>query len=203
MFEEDQEINLDTSWIEEFEKNEKDYKDYYREDLQSIKVHCIYVNKNNDIGKIKEERIFMRQPNYLSSEDVLTLIKKNAIQDKVKYSLLSILKYNITLEPNNLKTFIKCKDDIKNQGDSFLTSIRKIDAISFDKTITMFQDLNDLFILFYETEYKKTDENKNINPDENRGSSLQSQSKTKKIFLRSSNTNRRTIRKQLKAVSIL
>jgi len=201
MIEEEKEINLDTSWIEEFEREEKEYKSYYREDLQSIKVHCIYVNKNNDIDKIKEERIFMRQPNYLSGDQVLTLIKKNAIQDHVKYSLLSILKYNITLEPINLKTFIKYKADIRSQGDEFLTSIKKIDSISFEKTISMFQDLNDLFILFYEAESRQEDpQNPQANTKEEKSKDL---AKTKKIYLKYSNTKRKTIRKQLKAVSIL
>jgi len=128
---EESEINLDTSWIEEFEREEKDYKAYYREDLQSIKVHCIYVNKNNDIDKIKEEKIFMNQPNFLSGDQILTLIKKNAIQDHVKYSLLSILKYNITLEPENLKTFIKNSRNSKTKKSrrkEFLTSIKNIDT---------------------------------------------------------------------------
>jgi hypothetical protein len=198
MIEEDKEINLDTSWIEEFEREEKDYKSYYREDLQSVKVHCIYVNKNNDIDKIKEERIFMQKSNYLSGEQVLTLIKKNAIQDHVKYSLLSILKYNITLEPINLKTFIKYKVDLKSQGDAFLTSIKKIDSISFEKTISMFQDLNDLFVLFYET-----DSRQEIQQKPQQSNETNEMSKTKKIFLKSLNTKRKTIRKQLKTENAL
>jgi len=200
MIEEEKEINLDTSWIEEFEREEKDYKEYYRKDLQSIKVHCIYVNKNNDIDKIKEEKIFMRQPNYLSGDQVLTLIKKNSIQDHVKYSLLSILKYNITLEPINLKTFIKYKADIRSQGDEFLTSIKKIDSISFEKTISMFQDLNDLFILFYETDSRQTDPQ---NPQASAEKEPREPCKTKKIYLKYSNAKRKTIKKQLKAVTIL
>lgn len=198
--EEEKEINLDTSWIEEFEREEKDYNEYYRKDLQSIKVHCIYVNKNNDIDKIKEERIFMRQPNYLSGDQVLTLIKKNVIQDNIKYSLLSILKYNITLEPINLKTFIKYKADIRSQGDEFLTSIKKIDSISFEKTISMFQDLNDLFILFYETDSRQTDSQ---NPQASPEKEPREPCKTKKIYLKYSNAKRKTIKKQLKAVTIL
>jgi hypothetical protein len=143
----------------------------------------------------------MRQPNYLSGDQVLTLIKKNAIQDHVKYSLLSILKYNITLEPINLKTFIKYKADIRSQGDEFLTSIKKIDSISFEKTISMFQDLNDLFILFYEAESRQEDpQNPQANTKEEKSKDL---AKTKKIYLKYSNTKRKTIRKQLKAVSIL
>jgi hypothetical protein len=200
MIEEEKEINLDTSWIEEFEREEKDYKEYYREDLQSIKVHCIYVNKNNDIDKIKEERIFMRQPNYLSGDQVLTLIKKNAIQDNVKYALLSILKYNITLEPTNLKTFIKYKTDLKGQGDIFLTSIKKIDDISFEKTISMFHDLNDLFILFYESDSRQMDPQ---NPQASAEKEPRESCKTKKIYLKYSNAKRKTIKKQLKAVTIL
>ena len=40
--------DIDFSWIDEFETMDKEYKDYYTEDLTVIKIHCIYTNKNNE-----------------------------------------------------------------------------------------------------------------------------------------------------------
>ena len=47
-----------------------------------------------------------------------------------------------------MKTFLRTKD--KNIGNTFLQPIKNIDNIKFDKTITMFHDINDIFILFTE-----------------------------------------------------
>jgi hypothetical protein len=63
----------------------------------------------------------------------------------------------------------------KSYTDEYLVSIKNIDTIKFDRTINMFQDLNDLFFIFYEKSDKK--EIKNI---------------TKKVYL---NTKNKTIRK--------
>ena len=36
-------FELDTSWIDEFEKMDNDYKSYYAEDVSFINLHCIYI----------------------------------------------------------------------------------------------------------------------------------------------------------------
>jgi hypothetical protein len=79
--------------------------------------------------------------------EVLGLLKRNSIEDNVKYSILSILRYNITLDAEDIHTFIRSGCD---SYDCFLTPIKTIDAIKFEPTIHMFQDLNDLMFLFYE-----------------------------------------------------
>jgi hypothetical protein len=73
----------------------------------------------------------------------------------------------------------------------FLTINKHIDTIFFEKTITMFQDLNNVYFIFYE----KTKDNKNRDLN----------SITKKIYLDiiSNKTNnkkyKKTIKKQYKA----
>jgi hypothetical protein len=73
----------------------------------------------------------------------------------------------------------------------FLTINKHIDTIFFEKTITMFQDLNNVYFIFYE----KTQDNKNRDLN----------SITKKIYLDiiSNKTNnkkyKKTIKKQYKA----
>jgi hypothetical protein len=49
--------NVDSSWLQEFENLDKEYKDYYTEELETIKVHCIYINKNNEIERVIEDKI--------------------------------------------------------------------------------------------------------------------------------------------------
>jgi hypothetical protein len=49
--------------------------------------------------------------------------------------------------------------------DNFLIPIKHIDEIKLEKTINMFQDLNDLIFIFFEKE--KDDNNKTINNKNN------------------------------------
>lgn len=142
--------DIDTSWITEFENLDNEYKDYYTEDLSFIKIHYIYVNKENEIVKISEQKILLKVPGMLSKEEIIGLIKHNMVCNNRKYSLLYILKYNINIEPIHLKTFIKSKEVLSNMGSKFLQSMKNIENIKFDKSISMFHDLNDLFIIFYE-----------------------------------------------------
>lgn len=169
--------NLNDEWINNFEKTDKLYQDFYKDDLYYINLKLIYVNRNNEIDKIKQESFLMSIPNYISREEILELLKRCSIDENRRYTLLSILRYNITLDADDIKKFL-----YNNNSDLHLTIIKNIDSIKFNKTISMLQDLNELIFLFYEksSEIKK----KNIN------------SCTKKILLRLN--KKKTIRKQYK-----
>ena len=134
---------LDTDWITKFEKIDNSYNIFYLDDVNSIKVKCVYINKENEIEKMKEENMMLGKPNYLSREEVMGIIKHNI---HGRYGLLSILKYNINLDPANVKSFVTTRQ----YEETFLTTIKNIDAITWDMTISMFQDLNEVIFFFYE-----------------------------------------------------
>jgi hypothetical protein len=140
--------DLDTSWLQEFEKLDNENKNYINEDLLFIKINYIYVNSKKEITNLYEEKHIFKTPNILLKEDLIGLIKRNSFVNQTKYSLLSILKYNINIEAQNLKTFFRMKNNII--GDAYLQSIKNITNIHFDKTISVFQDLNSLIIIFFE-----------------------------------------------------
>ena len=97
------------------------------------------------------------------------------------------LKYNITLDSDDIKHFITEKHTNKNKDipdNRFLTTIKNIDAITFEKSIHMFQDLNDLFFIFYE----KPNTSNKLTPN----------NVTRRIYLNSRSSHKRTIRKQYK-----
>jgi hypothetical protein len=187
----DQLEDIDASWLEEFDNLDKEYKDFYTEELSFIKLHCVYINKNNEIAKIVEEKILLKTPGYLSKEEIIGLIKHNVYCNNIKYSLLSILKFNINIDPIYLKTFLKNKNKEKEKeknimkllGNNFLQSVKNIDTIRFDKCISMFHDLNDLLIIFYD---KSASEKRHSNH-------------TKKIFI-TPNTVRKTKRNLFKDI---
>ena len=103
---------------------------------------------------------------------------------------MSILKYNITLEADDIKNFL-LTPDLASYNERFLTINKHIDTIFFEKTITMFQDLNNVYFIFYE----KTKNNKNCDLN----------SITKKIYLdiisnkKDNKRYKKTIKKQYKA----
>ena len=171
--------DLNSDWINDFEKLDNEYKNYYTEDLSFIKIHYVYINKDNNIEKLMEEKILLKNPGILQRDELLRIIKNNSFSNNIKYSLLSILKFNINLEPIHLKNFLRSKD--KNIGSSFLQSIKNIDSIRFEKSISMFHDINDIFIIFHQK----------LN------TSQKSQIYTKKIFI-NPNAKKRTKRKELK-----
>jgi hypothetical protein len=164
-------LKLNDEWIKKFEENDKLYQDFYKDDLYYINTHFVYINKTNEIEKIKQESFLMTTRNCISREELIGMVKRNSIDNSQEYSILSILKYNITLDVEDVKGFLSKS----SKYDHFLTTIKNIDAITFDKTVNMFQDLNDLIFIFY---IKPT---KNIN------------NATKKVFLTSN--HKRTVRK--------
>ena len=183
---ENEEKQLDDTWIKEFDKTDKLYQDFYKDDLYYTNLQFIYVNRSNEIEKIKQEPFLFSCPNHISRDEILGILKNNTTTDNKKYSLLSILRYNITLEPANIKSFLKNQKNIHNScsfSSSYLTIIKNIDSISFEKSISMFHDLNDLIFVFYEksTELKNTNTN-NV---------------TKRIYL-NSRIHKNTIKKRYK-----
>ena len=170
---------LDDSWIDTFEKTDKLYQDFYKDDLYYTNLQIIYINRSSEIERIKQESFLMSSPNNISREEIIRILKNNSLDSGRRYTLLTILKYNVTLDADDIKNFLQTETN-----NNFLTVIKNIDAIKFDKTINMLQDLNDLILIFYE----KSNELKSINPN----------TMTKKIYLDKINNKKRTIKKQYK-----
>ena len=176
-------MDLDTKWIEEFESVDNNYKTFYAEDILHIKFHYVYVNKENAIDKIKEETILLRAPNYISREELIGILKKNNKLSETNYTVLSILKYNIDIEPADVAYYIKNNVE-QDETYDFLKSVKNIDAIPLNHSISMFQDLNDIIIIFYEKPI-------NDKKDEHR-----QQNQTRRIYIKTIRANkRRTYRK--------
>ena len=174
---------LDTNIFSDFVNSEKLYKDYYKDDNQYTNVHYIYVNKNNEIEKIKQKYVYMSKPNYILRDEMIGLLKRNSIDNNIRYTLLSILKINITIDPSDIKHLLS-NDNLDYYKDIFFTPIKNIDTVTFEKTINMFQDLNDILIVFYE---------KNNNNLQN----VAHKNITKKIYLNTNVSRKKTLKKPI------
>jgi hypothetical protein len=176
-------LKLDDDWIKNFENVDADYKDFYKDDLYYVNLTFIYVNRENEIEKIKHESFLLSNPNHILREEILQILKKSSIEDERRYSLLALLKYNITMDPDDIQKYIALDTGIHTVERNYLSIIKNIDSISFDQTISMMHDLNDLILVFYEKSNELKE--KNVN------------SLTKKIYIRHS-SNKKTIKKQYK-----
>lgn len=184
--------NSETNWIEDFENNDKLYKDFYADDVYFTNIHYIYINKNNEIEKIKKQSFLMSQPNYILRDELLKILKSNSFENYKRYLVLSILKINVTIKPEEIKNFL-IEPYYEKYGESFINQIKNFDNIQFERTINMFQDLNDLLIIFYE----KINKNPNyINNKQSINEQSAINNVTKKINLISN--HKKTIRKQYK-----
>jgi hypothetical protein len=173
------EDKLNDDWINDFDKIDNLYQHFYKDDLYFMNLKFIYINRNNLIERIKEEPFLMSKPNFISREEILKILKDSLVNNNKQYTLLSILKYNFILDTEDIKLFLLSKQEI-----NYLTIVKNIDAITFEKTISMFQDLNELIFIFYEksNELKKKDPNNS----------------TKKVYLNSFTNCRKTIKKRYK-----
>lgn len=146
--------DLNDAWISDFEQTDQLYKDFYKENLYYINLKFIYVNRSNEIDIIKTDTFLMSKPSYITQEELSQILNKGRIVNNRLYSLLSMIKYNVTLDVDEVQRFLSLKDNNLN----FLTDIKNVGDIPFEETITMFQDLNDLVFIFYEKprELRKT-----------------------------------------------
>jgi len=169
---------LEDDWITKFNETDSIYKDFYKDDLYYVNLKFIYVNRENEIEKIKYESFLLSKPNYISREEILQILKKSSIDDERKYTLLALLKYNITMDVDDIQKYISSDEE-----RTYLSIIKNIDSVSFDKTISLMHDLNDLILIFYEKSHELKEKNTN--------------NLTKKIYLRE-NKHKKTIKKQYK-----
>lgn len=149
-----EEVELDTSWIESYEKEENYYNMFYPESNKNIKTHILYVNKLNELEKIKELKLELSQENMLKKEDFLRLIKETNKNDNKKYNLSSILVYNLTIENKELKNFLNNSDNY-----DFMTKLKYMDNYELSSTLNCLQDINNLYIILVEEEQKKNNNN--------------------------------------------
>jgi hypothetical protein len=142
-----EDLDIDTSWITEFEKVDRDYSSFYKEDVATIQLQFVYINKNNEVETTKQDTYLLEQVNIISQEEVLDIIHRHSLFHGKQYLILSILKYNIDLEPIDVRDFL-----LNPTGNSFLSPVNTVHSIPLNKTISMFQDLNNLTILFREAD---------------------------------------------------
>ena len=152
------EDELDDNWIKLIEEEEKEYTHFYRECNDVIKIFFTYVNSLNKIYYIKKDIVPLNE-GYLNREILINLLKKNKIHRNVNHDIISVLQYNIDLEPENIVKYLKQDEINKN---NFLTIKSDFNDIYWKDSVSLFKDLNSLHILFYENKKKTKKQTKKV-----------------------------------------
>jgi hypothetical protein len=132
------------NWEEEFEIDDEPFKDFYKETQDNMNIYFIYINSENEIIRTKKEK-FILDENKLTKSLLIEILKKNMFIKNKKYKPISLIKYNVVLEPDDVQEYIYNFDSY-----DFMFIETMIAEIEWEKTITLFQNINSLHILFYE-----------------------------------------------------
>tara|TARA_Y100000996_G_C22513283_1_gene639332 strand:+ start:117 stop:593 length:477 start_codon:yes stop_codon:yes gene_type:complete len=135
------------SWIDEYEPDE--YDNLYKSGVESVEISYLYVNKDNELFYVKTER-FLLNEGAIDKEQLIFLLKKNMIYNKKRFVPLSILKYNINISKEDIMSFLDGTDEY-----NFITHEKYFNRIYWDDTISLLNDLNSLYIIFYEKKSNK------------------------------------------------
>jgi len=137
-------MELNCQWTSDFEKNEKFFNDFYKEPVENLQLSCCYINANKELFHIKKQNLYVGD-GLLKKENLIYHIRNNMFYNERKYIPLSILKYNIDIDPEDIKFYLN-----DNNSNNFLSVERSIDSIKWNDTITLFQDLNSLILIYME-----------------------------------------------------
>ena len=146
----------DTSWMDILEKQEEDYKSFYKENVEIVKIFYTYVDSDNKIYYVKKDNLLIEN-NKINRNELIYILKKNKQNNKKNHKLISVLQYNIDLEPEEVLNYLKYKENY-----NFLTVVSKVNDILWNDTISIFKNLNSLHVIYYEEPVKKSNNTKKV-----------------------------------------
>jgi|TARA_B110000967_G_C18901293_1_gene575429 hypothetical protein len=162
---------LDEGWLNEFEFVETNYDKFYNTDNYKINIVSFFL-QNNKIQHIGNEKYNLNVKNTLTDTELLKIVKTKA---ENKYTLHSILRYNIDIKPRELINF---KNNLETQDKyRYMNRIKSVETVYFMPSIQMFSDLNTLYLFFEKKEIS------NSNTKKIRYTPVQNTKKTKKSYI--------------------
>lgn len=116
---------------------------YDKEDVYFVKFSFIYINTKNEIEKVTEDVFELNDVNKISTTELCAIIERNKVHNNIKYNLMELLKYNITIDTTEVMR--------NNYNMPQLVSINNIvNDIHFAPTIMFFQSLNCIYVMLKE-----------------------------------------------------
>ena len=129
---------LSWEWIDQFTQIDKLYEDFYKAENYYIYVTFLYLDHEHQIEKVYK-KVHILETNPLSKEQM----KQWTHPPGPEYELLSILQYNHRSSPEDIQKGLP-----QEETNRWKVVEKPTSAIYFDKTIQMFQELNELLFIF-------------------------------------------------------
>lgn len=149
-------MDLDTSWIDEFNKEEEEYSEFYKQKINGARIVLFFINENNELFSSKKYNARLND-NIITKNQILNILKNNISYDNGNYTPSFILKFNINLDPENIEDFIAHPNQF-----NFLTSENYMTDIHWEETIQSMQSLNTLYILMKKRSFRTHNSTKRV-----------------------------------------
>jgi len=138
----DSDDSLDDESVKEYQRLEKYYDNFYKTKTNSITLFFIYVDKN-EVESLHEKNFIFNEESKICSDELVFIIKNHEILHNKKYKLTHLLRYNFTMEPDEI---LKMKQDYTGEYLDIIKSY--LSDIYFSDTVDILQDINALFFVF-------------------------------------------------------
>lgn len=142
-------LDLDTKWITDIEAHNKDYAKFYKDDVYRTQAVFVYIDHDNAITHVSEQDVDLETKNILTQQELASIVNDKNRVGKKKYRLVKCYLYNIDIDPEDLRAFIR------EAGTGTMTNrfFRQLDlahdAIIYP-TISQFQNLNTIYLFMRE-----------------------------------------------------
>lgn len=173
---------LDFEWINDLNMSINNYKDFYKEPCNLVFIYYLFVSKSNELVLMKKEKVKL-QENVYRSELLSSDIKNKPRNYQLdNYRLLTIAKFNIDVDPQEIINYSFFKNTEPSNKSSYFKTYDTIQDIHFNDTISFLQKINTLFIIFKEINKSALkSSNKSSTKTKRVSFSLSKHSKTRKI----------------------
>jgi hypothetical protein len=154
---ENEQDDLDMSWLKEEEQIQNMEHSYYREPIDEINIYFIHINKSNYIDKITSkkqtvDRVENEDKCVLNRNVLLKLIQSNKILTPTsKYKLIDILAFLVDLEPMHIQNYAKNEKTTYN----FFKVLNNAEEIFIPPSIFIFHEVNAIYFIYREVELEK------------------------------------------------
>jgi hypothetical protein len=169
-------FNLDISWFNDLTKDIQCNKIKEKESMSNIHISFIYVNLNNEIHKIVNEkhdleydtesepsdssdksveitedgnfgsRLSLMKDPFLSKDYLFSLVSSKIKLEKIDYKVLDVLLFNIDLDNSELSYI---------SSYLFSRNVSYLDDIIIPKSLPIFHSTNTLYFILQQKTYPK------------------------------------------------
>lgn len=147
---EEEDDDLDTSWIVEQKKILAIEKSHPRESIKEITFQFFYIDLSNSLVKTINEQYLFRNNNSIPKEDLEKIIDAKKTLNFTNYNFTEYVTYIVDLEPENIQSYAKTDSQI-----NFMSPAKTdLTDIVFSPSIFIFHSLNAVFMFFKEIDSK-------------------------------------------------